>query len=165
MTRVAKITLTLNGTVRVCETDHRSLLVEAVRKLGAKGTRVGCLTGDCGACTVVMDGIPVKSCLVLAVAAEGSDLTTIEGTTSRVATAVKDAFVARKGFQCGYCTSGMIVTATDFLEENPEPSASDIRQAIAGNLCRCTGYDDIVSAIAEAADSLKKEGVEKNTWT
>jgi len=160
--RTQKLSFKLNGEERVCETDSRSLLVETIRELDATGTRVGCLTGDCGACTIIMDDAPVKSCLVLAVAADGARLTTIEGTSGDVAEAVKRAFVTRNGFQCGYCTSGMVIVAVDFLRTNRAPSEADIREAIAGNLCRCTGYDDIVAAIGDAARALQEQRSEKS---
>jgi carbon-monoxide dehydrogenase small subunit len=155
MPRNVTVSLNINGAGRHFETDHRALLVELIRGSEEKGTRIGCLTGDCGACTVLLDGQPTKSCLVLAVSVDGSEVTTIEGSHCSVAAAVKDAFVAKKGFQCGYCTSGMVVVVTDFLKANPSPSSHEIRGSIAGNLCRCTGYDDIVSAIEMAARTLK----------
>lgn len=148
------VSFNLNGQARDCSTDHRSLLVDMIRECGAKGTRVGCQTGDCGACTIISDGRLVKSCLALAVSASGSSVTTIEGSTGTVVAALQRAFVEKKGFQCGFCTSGMILTAAHFLEENQNPTERQIRSAIEGNLCRCTGYDDIVSAIALAARSL-----------
>jgi aerobic carbon-monoxide dehydrogenase small subunit len=157
MTRTVKVEFTLNGSTRIYETDVRSLLVEMIRTADARGSRIGCLTGDCGACTVLLDGKPTKSCLMLAVAVSGSAVITIEGSTGRVAESLKASFVANKGFQCGYCTSGMIVTAAAFLEQNPDPTEDEIRAAIGGNLCRCTGYDDIVSSIAAAAKALKEQ--------
>jgi len=160
--RKQKLSFKLNGEDRICEADSRWLLVEAIRQLDAAGTRVGCLTGDCGACTIMMDGAPVKSCLVLAVSADGASLTTIEGTSGQAADAVKTAFVARNGFQCGYCTSGMVILATEFLSRKRDPSEAEIREAIAGNLCRCTGYDDIVAAIGDAARALQEQHAEKS---
>lgn len=139
----------------VARVDRRSLLIEAIRELGARSARIGCLTGDCGACTVLLDGRPIKSCLMLAVAADGREIVTLEGSASAIADAVRQAFIAEKGFQCGYCTSGMILIAIDLLEASADPAEADIRAAISGNLCRCTGYDAIVSAIAEAARQLK----------
>lgn len=150
----ASVSFSLNGQMRDCSIDHRSLLVDMIRESGAKGARVGCQTGDCGACTVIADGRLVKSCLVLAVAASGSSVTTIEGSSGAVVAALQNAFVEKKGFQCGYCTSGMILTAAQFLEKHRDPTEGQIRSAVEGNLCRCTGYDDIVSAIALAARSL-----------
>lgn len=151
MRRDMELRVTLNGSLRQAVVDSRSLLVEFIRELGATGTRIGCLTGDCGACTIIVDGRPVKSCLVLAVSAGGSCITTIEGCDDHIAASLKEGFIAEKGFQCGYCTSGMIMVALDFLASNSNPTETEIRQAISGNLCRCTGYDDIVNAIASAA--------------
>lgn len=134
--------------------DPRLLLVEFVREeMDLKGTRIGCLTGDCGACTVKLNGNIVKSCLVLALSADGSELVTIEGAGDL--TEIQNAFVAENGFQCGYCSTGMVMTADELLRSNPNASEADIRRAISGNLCRCTGYDDIVRAIAHAAETFR----------
>ncbi|MCA6100543.1 (2Fe-2S)-binding protein [Bradyrhizobium australafricanum] len=147
----------LNGKPVEAEIDSRALLIEAVRDCGARGARIGCLTGDCGACSIVLDGRLVKSCLVLAVSAEGSDIVTIEGSRHAIADELRDAFVACSGFQCGYCTSGMIMVAIDLLQANPSPTEADIRRAVSGNLCRCTGYEDIVRAIGQAAEALRNK--------
>ena len=148
-----RIDLTLNGTPRSVTFDSRLLLVELIREpLQAMGTRIGCLTGDCGACTVMMDGKVTKSCLILAVAADGADLRTIEGLVEPEA--VQQAFIRHNAFQCGYCTAGMIVVATDLLQRNAKPNRTEIREAISGNLCRCTGYENIVEAIHDAAHGL-----------
>jgi carbon-monoxide dehydrogenase small subunit len=149
------ITLVLNTEPITREIDGRSLLVDTIREYGGLSARIGCLTGDCGACTVLVDGRLTKSCLTLSVASDGSHITTLEGSHSVIAEAVKQGFVDKKGFQCGYCTSGMIMVATEFLKTNPNPTHDEIRQAISGNLCRCTGYDDIVSSIGAAAQSLR----------
>jgi len=126
------------------------LLVELIRDaLDVKGTRIGCLTGDCGACTVLIDGEVRKSCLVLAASISGNDVRTIEGIEG--IEALREAFIVENGFQCGFCTSGMIVAAADLLKNNPSPSRDEIRRAISGNLCRCTGYESIVEAIHRAA--------------
>ena len=122
---------------------------------GAKGARIGCLTGDCGACSVELDGRIAKSCLVLAASVDGSEIVTIEGSRDAIAVAMREAFTAHRGFQCGYCTSGMIMVAIDLLRRNPNPTEAEIRLAISGNLCRCTGYDDIVKAIAGAAAQVQ----------
>lgn len=146
MTTTIRVNLTLNGKDRVVDIDPRLLLVEMLREnLKAQGTRIGCLTGDCGACTVLIDGQIKKSCLVLAASVQESRIETIEGLSS--IQALQDAFIAHNGFQCGYCTSGMIVVAADLLRHHPSPSREDIRKAISGNLCRCTGYESIVDAI------------------
>jgi carbon-monoxide dehydrogenase small subunit len=150
MTGTIQVRLTLNGESRFADVDSRLLLVELIRDaLDAKGTRVGCLTGDCGACTVLVDGEVRKSCLVLAASISGNDVRTIEGIEG--IETLKEAFIAENGFQCGFCTSGMIVAAADLLKRNPLPSHEAIRRAISGNLCRCTGYDSIVNAIYRAA--------------
>ena len=141
--------------VLVC-VDRRALLIETIRSLGAKSARMGCLTGDCGACTVLLDGKLRKPCLILSVSADGGDIVTLEGSDSVIAEQVRQSFVAKKGFQCGYCTSGMILIAIDLLRTKLDVTETEIRHAISGNLCRCTGYDDIVSAIAHAAHALKK---------
>ncbi|GAB5101147.1 (2Fe-2S)-binding protein [Caballeronia sp. HLA56] len=145
-----QVRLTLNGEPRVADVDSRLLLVELIRDaLDAKGTRVGCLTGDCGACTVLIDGDVRKSCLVLAASISGNDVRTIEGIEG--IETLKEAFIAENGFQCGFCTSGMIVAAADLLRRNPLPNYEEIRRAISGNLCRCTGYESIVNAVYRAA--------------
>ena len=148
------ITLTVNGQRHDVEVDPRMLLVDLVRDvLRLTGTHVGCRTGDCGACTVMRDGQIIKSCLSLAVSADGSVLRTIEGMASDgKLTAVQQAFWDQYGFQCGYCLPGMLFAAEDLLRSNPHPSDSEIRHAIDGNLCRCTGYHGIVRAIQTAAD-------------
>jgi aerobic carbon-monoxide dehydrogenase small subunit len=152
----------LNGKQVEAEIDPRALLIEAVRDCGAKGARIGCLTGDCGACSLKLDGRLVKSCLVLAVSAEGSDIVTIEGSRHAIASELQAAFVTCNGFQCGYCTSGMIMVAIDLLRANASPTEAEIRRAISGNLCRCTGYEDIVRAIGQAADALRDKSTERN---
>ncbi|BCQ26490.1 (2Fe-2S)-binding protein [Caballeronia sp. NK8] len=150
MKRTIEVRLTLNGEPRFAEADPRQLLVELIRDaLDVKGTRIGCLTGDCGACTVLIDGEVRKSCLVLAASISGNDVRTIEGIEG--IEALREAFIVENGFQCGFCTSGMIVAAADLLKNNPSPSRDEIRRAISGNLCRCTGYESIVEAIHRAA--------------
>ncbi|MDB5582705.1 MAG: 4-hydroxybenzoyl-CoA reductase subunit gamma [Bradyrhizobium sp.] len=164
MTKVHDVSfdITVNGRLHSTTIDTRSLLIEVVRDLGVTGARIGCLTGDCGACTVVLNGLLTKSCLVLAVSAVGANVTTIEGTSSSTAACLQEAFIVKNAFQCGYCTSGMILTAIDLLEKNRDPDEADIRHAISGNLCRCTGYDDIVGAIADSAKKLQaKPGGDK----
>jgi carbon-monoxide dehydrogenase small subunit len=148
-----ELTLTLNGGRRTARIDGRMLLVEALRDaFGARGPKIGCLTGDCGACTVRMDGAIVKSCLKLAVAAEGADVQTLEGLTEDgELTPLQQAFWDEHAFQCGYCLSGMIFAAGDLLERTPSPTDAEIREAIGGNLCRCTGYDTIVAAVRSVA--------------
>jgi carbon-monoxide dehydrogenase small subunit len=148
-----RLTLTLNGEQRSSEVDERMLLVDALRDaFGTTGPKIGCLTGDCGACTVRLDGRIVKSCLKLACAADGAEIETIEGLAGGgELTRLQQTFWDSYAFQCGFCLSGMLFAADDLLARNPEPSEEEIREAISGNLCRCTGYDTIVAAIREAA--------------
>jgi aerobic carbon-monoxide dehydrogenase small subunit len=150
-----RLRIYLNGKSVEADIDPRALLIEAVRDCGTKSARIGCLTGDCGACSLELDGRLVKSCLVLAVSAEGSEIVTIEGSRHAIGRELQDAFVACNGFQCGYCTSGMIMVAIDLLRSNPSPTEAEIRHAISGNLCRCTGYEDIVRAIGQAAKAIR----------
>lgn len=152
----AALAITVNGRQHRVEVDPRSLLVDVVRSLGGTGARVGCHTGDCGSCTLRLDGRLVKSCLVLAVAVPGGEVTTIEGFADPVVACLREAFVACKGFQCGYCTSGMILAAAELLRTDPDPTEDGIRHALIGNLCRCTGYDSIVNAVADAARRLRE---------
>jgi len=149
--------LTVNGEALEVEIDGRSLLVEALRDAaGLKGTHIGCLTGDCGACTVELDGRVVKSCLLLAVQAEGADVVTIEGIArDGELTPLQQAFWDEYGFQCGYCLPGMLFCAQELLDQNPDPTDQEIRDAIDGNLCRCTGYEFIVRAVRAAAERLR----------
>ena len=149
-----RLTIELNGRERSAEVDPRMLLVEALREgFGATGPKVGCLTGDCGACTVEQDGRIVKACLRLAAAAEGSRIRTIEGIADGDGlTALQQAFWDHHAFQCGFCISGMLFAAEDLLARVPQPDEAQIREAIDANLCRCTGYQNIVAAIRAAAD-------------
>ena len=153
MSDTITLNVTVNGEQRSAEIDPRRLLVEAIREdLDLPGTHIGCLTGDCGACTVERDGKITKSCLVLAASAEGSEITTIEGLSENgELSTLQQAFWDEYGFQCGYCLPGMLFSAKDLLEQNSSPNEDEIRHAINGNLCRCTGYDTIVKSIAEAA--------------
>jgi carbon-monoxide dehydrogenase small subunit len=148
-----RLTLTLNGEPRAAEIDPRMLLVEALRDaFGARGPKTGCLTGDCGACTVRVDGVIAKSCLRLAVAADGAEVQTLEGLAGPDGlTPLQEAFWDEHAFQCGFCLSGMLFAAEDLLERTPSPTDEEIREAIGGNLCRCTGYDTIVAAVRSVA--------------
>jgi aerobic carbon-monoxide dehydrogenase small subunit len=143
----------VNGTDHTDDVEPRTLLVDYVRsQLALTGTHVGCDTTNCGACTVLLDGVPVKSCTVLAVQADGAAITTVEGLSADgTPHPVQAAFKEEHGLQCGFCTPGMMLVAAALLEENPDPSEDDIRWAISGNLCRCTGYVNIVKAIKTAA--------------
>ncbi len=151
MTRA--VTITVNGIERNAEVDPRTLLVHFLREqLSLTGTHVGCDTSNCGACTVWLDGDAVKSCTVLAVQAEGSEVTTIEGiAASGEMHPMQQAFHEQHGLQCGYCTPGMVMSAIKLLEANPSPSDDQIRVGLEGNLCRCTGYQNIVASVRAAA--------------
>ena len=147
------IAVTVNGERREAEVEPRQLLVYFLREqLGLTGTNVGCDTSSCGSCTVLLDGESVKSCTVLAVQADGSEVTTIEGLArDGELHPVQRAFHEQHGLQCGYCTPGMVLAAVSLLQEQPNPSEHEIRQALEGNLCRCTGYHNIVRAVQAAA--------------
>ena len=153
------VTATVNGTARSADVETRLLLVHFLREtLGLTGTHIGCDTSSCGACTVLLDGTPVKSCAVLAVQAEGREITTVEGLAGPDGlTAVQEGFHEEHGLQCGFCTPGMMLTATALLAENQDPSEEEIRWAISGQICRCTGYQNIVKAVQYAA-AKGKEG-------
>ena len=148
-----RIGITVNGVRREAEVEPRQLLVYYLREaLDLTGTTVGCDTSSCGACTVLLDGESVKSCTVLAVQADGREVTTIEGLSANGAFhPVQTAFHEHHGLQCGYCTPGMVLATVSLLEENPDPSEEEIRHALEGNLCRCTGYQNIVKAVRAAA--------------
>jgi carbon-monoxide dehydrogenase small subunit len=151
-----KIKLTVNGVARAAEVQPRLLLVHYLREtLGLTGTNIGCDTSQCGACTVLMDGEAVKSCTVLAVQANGSKITTIEGLAQNGNLhALQNAFWEKHGLQCGFCTPGMIMCAHDLLQHNPNPTEAEIRHGLEGNLCRCTGYQNIVAAVQHAAATM-----------
>lgn len=156
-----RIQVNVNGEMREADVEPRLLLVHFIRDtLGLTGTHWGCDTSNCGACTVHLDGEPVKSCTVLAVRANGHDVTTIEGVYSGTELSLlQQGFREEHGLQCGFCTPGMIMTATALLERTPRPSEEEIREAISGNLCRCTGYENIVKAIQWAANNPAREEV------
>jgi carbon-monoxide dehydrogenase small subunit len=153
-----KIELTINGEKHVDDVEPRTLLVHYLRDVaGLTGTHVGCETSICGACTVLMDGQAVKSCAVLAVQADGADLTTIEGLAKGGALhPVQEAFWECHGLQCGFCTPGMILASVQLLDRNPRPREADVRKGLEGNLCRCTGYQHIVDAVLSAALKMRK---------
>jgi aerobic carbon-monoxide dehydrogenase small subunit len=155
------VTLLVNGTSRTVQVEPRALLVHVLRdELDLTGTHVGCDTSQCGACTVLIDERAVKSCTVLAVQAEGQRITTIEGIGNGDALhPLQQGFWEKHGLQCGFCTPGMIMTALDLLAENPDPNDAEIRHAIKGNYCRCTGYQNIVAAIQAGAASMRGAGV------
>ena len=148
-----RVSMTVNGSTREDDVEPRLLLVQYLREVrGLTGTKVGCDTSACGACTVLVDGESVKSCTMFAVQAEGSRVTTIEGLASDGRLhPMQQAFYEEHGLQCGFCTSGMVLAAVSLLEENPDPTDHDVRIGLEGNLCRCTGYQNIVSAVLAAA--------------
>jgi carbon-monoxide dehydrogenase small subunit len=149
-----QITMTVNGQEHTHDVEPRLLLVHYLRDtLGLTGTHWGCDTSNCGVCVVHLDGVPVKSCTVLAVMADGHEVTTVEGLGSGAELdPVQQGFVACHGLQCGFCTPGMMLTARWLLDRNPDPSEADIREAISGQLCRCTGYENIVRSVRWAAE-------------
>jgi aerobic carbon-monoxide dehydrogenase small subunit len=148
-----QITVTVDGTSYVDNVEPRMLLVHYLREVAGKtGTPIGCDTSNCGACTVLMDGASVKSCSVLAVQADGADITTIEGLANGEWHPLQRAFHEEHALQCGYCTPGMIMAAADLLRDNPHPTEREIRDGLEGNLCRCTGYENIVRAVKRAAE-------------
>jgi len=158
MPAARRFELIVNGEPRSLEVEPRTLLVQALRDgLGLTGTHVGCDTSQCGACTVLVDGRAMKSCTMLAVQAEDADVTTIEGLAKDgVLHPIQRAFVEHHGLQCGFCTPGMILTASDLLTREPDPDDATIRRAIRGNFCRCTGYQSIVDSVREAATTLRE---------
>ena len=153
---MTQVTVTVNGERREADVEPRTLLVYFLREtLGLTGTNVGCDTSSCGACTVLLDGESVKSCTLLAAQADGRVITTIEGmATNGTMHPLQEAFHRNHGLQCGYCTPGMIMAAASFLKENPNPTEAEVREALEGNLCRCTGYQNIVTSILDAAGRM-----------
>ena len=151
------INVTVNGEAHAAEVEPRLLLVHFIREtLGLTGTHIGCDTTHCGACTVHLDGRPVKSCTVFAVQANGRAVNTVEGLEQDGALhPIQEAFTEEHGLQCGFCTPGMMMTGVAFLQDNPDPSDEEIRTAISGNLCRCTGYVNIVKSYQSAAEKLR----------
>ncbi len=151
-----EISVTVNGTTHTSEVEPRLLLVHFIREnLGLTGTHIGCDTTHCGACTVMLDGTAVKSCTVFSVQANGKEVTTIEGMTKNGELhPLQAGFMEEHGLQCGFCTPGMIMSSHALLQKNPHPSEEDIRWGISGNLCRCTGYVNIVKAVQHAAPNL-----------
>ena len=155
-----KVELTVNGKEISADVEDRLLLVHFLRDVAdLTATNIGCETTSCGACTVLLDGESVKSCTVLAAQADGGSVTTLEGLAADGQMhAVQEAFHQEHGLQCGFCTPGMMMAAKALLDENPDPSEEDVRWALSGNLCRCTGYQNIVKSVLWAADKLQKEG-------
>lgn len=158
-----RIETTINGRRHALEVEPRKTLLAVLRdQLQLTGTKEGCSTGDCGACTVLLDGVPVNACLVLAAEADGREVTTIEGIAQDGKLhPVQQALVEKGGMQCGFCTPGVAISAVALLRDNPQPSPTEIRRALAGNLCRCTGYTKIVEAVQAAARQLRQTGSKK----
>jgi len=154
-----EITVTINGEATTAEVEPRRLLVNFIRDVaGLTGTHIGCDTTNCGACTVLLDGTPVKSCTMLAVQADGRDITTVEGLAQNGQMhPIQQGFHEEHGLQCGYCTPAMMLVGKALLDENPDPSEEDVRWAISGNICRCTGYMNIVKAIQWAGRKMREE--------
>lgn len=152
------VTLNVNGKDYVLEVKPHWTLLDVIREqIGLTGTKYGCGTGECGACTVLMDGKPVTSCLVLAARAEGKEILTIEGLGKDKLHPIQEAFIKEGAIQCGYCTPGMVLTAKALLDNNPNPTEAEVRHAIDGNLCRCTGYVKPVKAILSAARRMREK--------
>jgi len=151
------VNISVNGTAYERDVEPRTLLVHFIRDvIGLTGTNIGCDTSQCGACTIHMDGLAVKSCATLAVQADGADITTIEGLASNGDLhPMQQAFWDNHGLQCGYCTPGMIMSAVKLVENNPKPTETEIRHGLEGNLCRCTGYENIVRSIKAAAETME----------
>ena len=156
-TPVRRITVTINGQQRTMDVEPRLLLAHLIRQgLDLTGTHMGCDTTNCGACTVLFDGAPVKSCTMFAVQAEGHEITTVEGlATASELHPIQEGFKDEHGLQCGFCTPGMMLTAKALLDENPDPTEDEVRWALSGNLCRCTGYQNIVKSVLSAAAGLR----------
>jgi len=155
---MTQVSIKVNGKMRKAHVEPRTLLVHFLREhLNLTGTHVGCDTSQCGACTVLIDGRAVKSCSMLAVQAEGAQITTIEGVGANGLHPLQQAFWEKHGLQCGFCTPGMILTAADLLAQNPDPTEEEVRHALQGNLCRCTGYQNIVDAICVAATVMRQQ--------
>ena len=153
------VTITINGRSHQAQVEPRTLLVHFIREqAGLTGTNIGCETGLCGACTVMLDGVGVRSCTQLAAQADGRSVTTIEGLADGDALhPLQHSFWQKHALQCGYCTPGMILAALDLLQKNPDPSDQEVREALKGNLCRCTGYHNIVIAVRDAAAAMAGE--------
>jgi aerobic-type carbon monoxide dehydrogenase small subunit (CoxS/CutS family) len=149
-----EIVMTLNGDSVPIDVQSGDVLLDVLRtRLGVKSPKIGCERGDCGTCTVLLDGKTVRSCLVLAVEADGHEVTTVEGIEHDGLTAVQEMLIDHGSFQCGFCAPGIVLAAAELLDATPDPTAQQVREAISGNLCRCTGYEPIIEAVLAAADS------------
>ena len=148
------ITFTLNGEIRDVDVESTETLLRVLRdKLGVKSPKCGCDRGDCGTCTVLLNGESVRSCLIFAIEVDGQEVMTLEGLSKDGPTPLQQAFIDHSSFQCGYCAPGIILTATELLEKNPQPTKEEVKETIAGNLCRCTGYEPIIEAILDVSKS------------
>lgn len=158
------VTITVNGVEHTAEVEPRWLLVHFIRDvLELTGTHIGCDSSHCGACTILLNGKSVKSCTLFAVQADGQEILTVEGLEHNGKLhPLQEAFREKHGLQCGFCTPGLLMTASELLQKNPNPTEEEIRRGIVGNLCRCTGYVNIVTAIQSAAEEISKGGVERN---
>ena len=155
------ITMNINGEAKTAEVEDRLLLVHLIRdNIGLTGTHIGCDTTHCGACTVLLDGTAVKSCTVFAVQTNGREMTTIEGMEGEAIHPLQEGFMEEHGLQCGFCTPGMIMSSKHLLDKNPNPTEEEIRWGISGNLCRCTGYMNIVKAVQYASNKLQETPAE-----
>ncbi len=152
------ITFTLNGEKRTVDVEPAEILLDVLRdKLGTKGPKYGCGRGDCGTCTVLLDGKSVRSCLMLAVEVDGRKVETVEGLSRGKPSPLQEAFIAHSSFQCGFCAPGILMTATELLRKNPRPTRGDVQEAISGNLCRCTGYEPIIKAVLSVTKKKNKK--------
>ena len=151
---MTKITINLNGEQREVYVEPNDTLLDVLRvKLGIKSPKSGCERGDCGACTIFLNGKSVKSCLILAIETDGQEIITVEGLSKGGLTPLQESFIKHNSFQCGYCAPGIIISATELLNHNPHPNREEIKEAISGNLCRCTGYSSIIKGIEELVKS------------
>lgn len=157
MSSTRAISVTINGHVYSADCEARTTLADFIRHTcGLTGTHLGCEHGVCGACTIIVDGRTARACLMLAVQADGSTITTVEGLADgNELNPLQEAFWNNHGLQCGFCTPGMLMTATELLADNPRPDAGQVRECLSGNLCRCTGYDAIVSSVLDAAEKMR----------
>ncbi len=147
-----KISIKLNGETRYVYVEPNDVLLDVLRdKLGIKSPKSGCERGDCGTCAVLLNGKSVRSCLILAIEVDGQEITTIEGLSKDGLTPLQEAFIENNSFQCGFCAPGITISATELLNKNPHPNKEEIKEAIAGNLCRCTGYESIIEAVEKVA--------------
>jgi len=150
------ITFTINGEKRTVDVEPNDLLLDVLRnRLGVKGPKYGCGKGDCGTCTVLLNGRSVRSCIILATEVDGQKVQTVEGLSRDRLTPLQESFIERSSFQCGFCAPGIIMAATELLRKNPNPTREEVQKAISGNLCRCTGYEPIIEAILDVAKKKK----------